>query len=125
MQCTWKLGPVNTFPRGMLRVMHKLTSKLRAGIQIAGRRCPGPASGALQSAKVPSRCRRGAGNSGSALGPVAAATIDGCWPRGKQVYNGSISGHQNSMFKAIAPNVALIYTSCINVQSGREINAIC
>lgn len=95
------------------------------GIQTAGRQCPGAASGALQSAKVPSWYRRGAGSSGSALGSVAPATIDGCWPRGRQVYDGSISGHQNSMFKAIAPRVALIYTSCINVRIGREINAIC
>lgn len=41
----------------------------------------------------PARCRRGAGSSVGALGPVTAATNDGCWPgRGSHV-----SGHQNSM----------------------------
>lgn len=115
MQCAWKLAPLNTFPRVMLKVMQEITSKLRMGIQTAGRWCPGAASGALQSAKVPSRCRRGAGSSGSALQPIAAPTIDGCWPRGRQVCDGSISGHQNSMFKAKDPSVALICTSCINV----------
>lgn len=49
-----------------------------------------------------------------------------CWSvlaRERQVC-GSVSRHQNSMFKAIVPSVAFIYVPHANVQSGRDKKAI-
>ena len=96
MQCEWKLASTlkHLFKGEAENRMWGPTSFLRVGIQLAGRQCPGPPSGAQhlphtpppRSAKDPPRCRRGAASSDGAQGTVAASTMGGCWPgRGRYV----------------------------------------
>lgn len=110
VQDAWELaGALKHLLRVILGVGYGTNQHPEGGYPASRQVCPGP----LPSAPPPSAKPH-------QYGEVLAAQVV---HRERQVC-GSVSRHQNSMFKAIVPSLA-IYVPDANVQSGRDKKAIC